>query len=147
MAEPASSPVEVFKLASFVITTLPEASLATLFTWLAPAIDGYGIGMGPPGVGVLQTSGKTGTATPGCADDLKVTAIFGEETDVPIEPPPGYRSLSSDQYIRIGARLRRRSDRSARRRGPISPRSKPCGSTPSAACRQGERDRRSRRSG
>ena len=58
-ALPASSPVLVLKFESFTQTGLP--SHFTLIVPLAVSDDfamfGYGIGIGPPGAGVLQTSG------------------------------------------------------------------------------------------
>src|SRR4051812_13267738 len=59
-ALPASSPVLMLKFESFTHVELP--SHFTLVVPLAVSDDlamlGYGIGIGPPGDGVLQTSGK-----------------------------------------------------------------------------------------
>src|SRR5688572_27502933 len=65
-ALPASSPVLMLKFES-----LTHAGLPSHLTFVVPlavsedlAIFGYGIGTGPPGVGVLHTSGKHGVTPP-----------------------------------------------------------------------------------
>src|SRR5688500_13142447 len=64
--DPASSPVDIMYLAFFVI-----GMTLSFLTHVGPALVsddlptfGYGIGIGPPGVGVLQTSGNTGLMPP-----------------------------------------------------------------------------------
>src|SRR6185312_2558232 len=77
-AVPASSPVLVLKLESFTHSGLPSA-----FTLVAPfavsedfAAFGYGMGTGPPGVGVLQTSGKITVVPPlSACTTLKLLAL------------------------------------------------------------------------
>src|SRR5882724_6233092 len=65
-AEPASSPVLVLYTESLIMTGFPSAF--TVVAVCAASDDlatfGYGIGTGPPGVGVLHTSGKTGETPP-----------------------------------------------------------------------------------
>ena len=59
-AEPASSPVLWEKLLPCSMTGQPSASVF-LLPWAVSldwAMLGYGIGMGPAGLGVLHTSGK-----------------------------------------------------------------------------------------
>src|SRR5439155_14140589 len=65
-AAPASSPVDIMYLASWVMGIWPS-----VVTEVGPEevsadcpMLGYGIGTGPAGVGVLQTSGKIGLIPP-----------------------------------------------------------------------------------
>ena len=60
-AEPGSSPVDVEYLAPLTIGILPSVVtfLGPLLVSDALPMFGYGIGIGPPGEGVLHTSGKT----------------------------------------------------------------------------------------
>lgn len=61
-AEPASSPVDIMYLASCVMGIAPSV-VTEVGPELVSAdlpILGYGMGTGPAGVGVLQTSGKIG---------------------------------------------------------------------------------------
>src|SRR5262249_23681829 len=61
-AFPASSPLDIVISVSLVAVFLPiiftllEAVPPSI--WVSMAMFGYGIGTGPPGVGVLHTSGK-----------------------------------------------------------------------------------------
>ena len=59
-ADPASSPLLILKFESFTHTGFPSA--VTVWAPFAVSLDwaifGYGMGIGPPGDGVLHTSGN-----------------------------------------------------------------------------------------
>src|SRR5215471_4835966 len=107
-ADPASSPVLVLYTESLIMTGLPSAFTVVAVCAASDdlAMFGYGIGTGPPGVGVLHTSGKTGATPPESLWTIVIGLLISTVT--PISSPGSLKTpaaASTGQLIRTAAPL------------------------------------------